>query len=329
MKRTLILQDTEVPKRSNALLEVNRRIYGEKNSESWLLAFSSDQEALPEGFDTIILVQDEGIVKEDARHICAIIIDLHEHHSFESILIPGTRVGRMVAPRIARRLGVGLVAEINDVIRHGEDLEFVRTAYSGNMLAGIVMKSDPPIILSIKPGIFSWELKSQVKSVVQHYEGEIESTSSLTPLERKQRTLSYDIRDSDVLISGGGGAKKAFPMLETLAKNLGGEVSASRKLVDQGIANRSIQVGQSGKIVSPRLYIAIGIDGAIQHVEGLQNVETILSVNISPDAPICSISDVVVVGEAKTFIEKLLQKIALYSEQTTFDQSTEDKGESE
>ena len=329
MKRTLILQDTEVPMRSNALLEVNRRIHGEKNSESWLLAFSSDQKSLPEGFDTIMLVQDEGIVKQDARHICAIIIDLHERHSFDTILIPGTWLGRMVAPRVARRMGVGLVAEINDVQRHGEDLEFVRTAYSGNVLAGIAMKSERPIILSIKPGIFSWELKSQVKTVVQHYEDKIASPSSLTLLERKQRPLSYDIRDSDVLISGGGGAKRAYPMLETLAKELGGEVSASRKLVDQGIANRSIQVGQSGKIVSPRLYIAIGIDGAIQHVEGLQNVETILSVNTSPDAPICSISDVVVVGEAKIVIEKLLQKLALYTEQRTPDQITKDRGESE
>ncbi len=117
MKRTLILQDTEIPKRSNALLEVNRRIYGEKkNNESWLLAFSSDQKKeLSEGFQKIILSQDEGNAKEDARYICAIIMDLHSRHAFDTILIPGTWLGRMVAPRLAKQLHVGLVAEINDV----------------------------------------------------------------------------------------------------------------------------------------------------------------------------------------------------------------------
>jgi electron transfer flavoprotein alpha subunit len=94
-----------------------------------------------------------------------------------------------------------------------------------------------------------------------------------------------------------------------LAETLGGTVSASRKLVDQGIAPRNIQVGQSGKIVSPKLYIALGINGAIQHVEGLRDIETIISVNTSAKAPICSLSDIVVEGDAKDFIEKLLLKI--------------------
>ncbi len=225
MKRTLILQDTEIPpKRSNALLEVNRRIYGEKNNESWLLAFSSDQKELSEGFQKIILSQDEGNAKEDARYICAIIMDLHSRHAFDTILIPGTWLGRMVAPRLAKQLHVGLVAEINDVQQKEETLEFIRTAYSGNVLAGIAMTSEPPIILSIKPGIFSWEPASLGGStVVEHYDQKITSPpSSLACLERKQRSVSYDIRSSEVLISGGGGAKRAYPMLETLAKTLGG-----------------------------------------------------------------------------------------------------------
>jgi electron transfer flavoprotein alpha subunit len=320
MKRTLILGDTGLPKRSNDLLEVSNRIYDGKKHESWLLAFSPDQENLPEGFERIILVQDEGNICEDARYICAIIMDLHSTYAFDAILIPGTWIGRMVAPRLAKRLQVGLVAEINDVKTRDDALEFVRTAYSGNILSGIAITSSPPIILSIKPGIFTWEQKSGVNTVIQNYTKKLQSPSSLTCVKRKQRPVSYDIRDSKVLVSGGGGAKRAYPLLETLAKALGGEVSVSRKLVDQGIANRTIQVGQSGKIVNPRLYIAIGIDGAIQHVEGLRNVETILSVNTHSDAPICSISDVVVVGDAKIFIEKLLQRIALENEGTIHDQ---------
>jgi len=112
-----------------------------------------------------------------------------------------------------------------------------------------------------------------------------------------------------VLVSGGGGVIGQFHHLERLACKLGGQVSASRKIVDHGIAPRSIQVGQSGKRVSPKLYIALGINGAVQHVEGLKQVGSIISVNLDRNAPICSLSDIVVEGDAVTFIEKLVKMI--------------------
>lgn len=107
----------------------------------------------------------------------------------------------------------------------------------------------------------------------------------------------------------GGGTARSFHKLESLADVLDGQVSASRKIIDKGIVSRSVQVGQSGKTVRPKLYMALGISGAIQHVEGLKNVENIIAVNTNRSAPICSLSDIVVEGDASEFIDKMVQRI--------------------
>lgn len=309
MKKTLVLQDTQQPQQSNALLEVAFRMYGKQYCKSWLLCYTTAQDSIIDGFDTVFVVEDGDQAVNDVRGICTSILSLHEKHHFDSILIPGTWVGRMVAPRLAKQLKVGLVAEINDIKHKDGSVEFIRTAYSGNVLAGISIESMPPVLLTIKTGIFSYKADGTPKATTLEYISAPTPYPTMKCLKRSPLGQSYDIRDSEVLISGGGGAKKAFFLLEALAKALHGEVSASRKLVDQGLAERNIQVGQSGKVVNPKLYVAVGIDGAIQHVEGLRDVETIISINIREDAPICSISDFVVVGDAKLCIEKLLKRI--------------------
>jgi electron transfer flavoprotein alpha subunit len=125
-------------------------------------------------------------------------------------------------------------------------------------------------------------------------------------------TLYYEVRGQGeplLMISGGGGVMRDFGLLNDLAEEMNAQVSASRKTVESGIAPRAIQVGQSGKTVSPRLYMALGINGSIQHIQGLKNVENIISVNTYHNAPIFSISDIAVEGDAKEFILKLIDKI--------------------
>ena len=164
-------------------------------------------------------------------------------------------------------------------------------------------------MMSVRPGVFIREGQGTLETEFHEYSRPVSRRTGIKRLEVKPRPRTYDIRECEVLVSGGGGVKKYFNELRRLADELGGQVSASRKIVDQGIAPRSIQVGQSGKTVNPRLYIALGIDGAIQHVEGLRNIETIISVNTSRMAPICSLSDIVVEGDAKEFIDRLTQRI--------------------
>jgi electron transfer flavoprotein alpha subunit len=134
------------------------------------------------------------------------------------------------------------------------------------------------------------------------------SGGSITVKDKKAKTIHYDIRETDVLISGGAGVDD-MKELEVLATLLKGDVSASRSVVDKGMVSRALQVGQSGKTVSPTLYIALGIHGALQHVEGLKDVSYIISVNTNRNAPICSISDIVVEGDALTFVQRLVKRI--------------------
>jgi electron transfer flavoprotein alpha subunit len=134
-------------------------------------------------------------------------------------------------------------------------------------------------------------------------------TPGLRLIERQEKSKTRDIRKSEVLISGGGGVVRDFHLLERLAEALHGMVAASRKVVDMGKAPRAIQVGQSGKIVSPRLYIALGISGSAQHVAGIRNAEYIISVNTDLQAPIFSMSDIVVEGDSRAFVEGLLKRI--------------------
>jgi len=134
-------------------------------------------------------------------------------------------------------------------------------------------------------------------------------------IERRERSQVRDIRDSAVLVAGGGGAVRDFHLLRRLATALNGMVAASRKAVDMGAAPREIQIGQSGKTVSPRLYIAIGISGSSPHVAGIRNAEYVISVNQDRHAPICSISDIVVEGDGQAFVEGLLDRIEASSTQ--------------
>jgi len=133
--------------------------------------------------------------------------------------------------------------------------------------------------------------------------------SGITLIGSREKPQVSDIRDSEILVSGGGGVLEQFSRLHDLSQVLHAQVAASRRVVDDGVASRKIQVGQSGKTVSPRLYLALGINGSTQHMEGLKNVEHLIAVNTNIDAPLCSQADVVVEGDAIEFIDRLLERI--------------------
>jgi electron transfer flavoprotein alpha subunit len=309
MKRVLIIQDTDCLGNSINLLTLVASMYDAQRYHVSLLAWVKDVTEAKGYFDHIITAPASLYRSMHLAGMCDVVEQLHHEHPYNSIIISATRIGRMLAPRLARRLHTGLVADVHNVQQDGDQLMMIRTAYSGNIMAKIVSAGTGPMMMSVHPDSFSYSKKPNRETTIGSFDGSIHSVSTLRVLHREKKQISYDIRNSDILISGGGGVKRFFPLLHQLADALGGDVSASRKLVDQGIAPRSIQVGQSGKFVSPQLYIALGINGAIQHVEGLQDIQTIISVNTNTQAPICSLSDIVVEGNAKDFIEKLLTRI--------------------
>ena len=315
MKKCLIYIEHNNYKNAADLVEVANQIYPDESFEVYGMMLHKDrsdiEEHLLDCFDYILRIQDKDVLEEDANVITNIIEEVYRKYDFDSILIPATFLGRMLAPRVAMRLHVGLTADVTAINYHNGLLEMVRPAFSGRIMAAIVKKGQGPIMLSVRQNVFHREKSWRRETKLINYQPTCDISSSFILMDKQEKKESYDISDSKVLISGGGGVESSFSKLDKLAKVLNGDVSASRMIIDKGIATRAIQVGQSGKTVSPKLYIAIGINGAIQHVEGLKNVEHIISVNLNSQAPICSLSDLVVQGDGAEFVDKLLARIEM------------------
>ncbi len=309
MKKTLIYLDVENHKNSIDLLAVAGQIFSHVDNETFGVAVNHDCVEAHGFFDKIIKVEDTHLLERDPMIVASLLEELHNRHRFDCILIPATVFGRMLAPRLAMKLKVGLVADVTAISHHGDVLEMVRPAFSGKIMAGIVKTGDGPIMMSVRQNVFSYMEEADRQTQVLDYRPATHRTSRLKLIETREKVQTYDIRESEVLVSGGGGTARSFHKLESLADVLDGQVSASRKIIDKGIVSRSVQVGQSGKTVRPKLYMALGISGAIQHVEGLKNVENIIAVNTNRSAPICSLSDIVVEGDASEFIDKMVQRI--------------------
>ncbi|QOX64852.1 electron transfer flavoprotein subunit alpha/FixB family protein [Anoxybacterium hadale] len=334
MKKVLIYYEQKQHKNSIELLAVARLIYGgtsadEEHTEAYetygvsLEPTGSEANGL---FDFLIQICGDSAQRErralapcqehdqdnspgcDALYMTSILAELQQEYQFDCILFPATHMGRMLAPRLAMRLQTGLVADVTDIRYKDGIMEIVRPAFSGKLMAGILSRT-APLMMSVRQNVFSYDPGRLTETRLISYTPKTASSEGLRLLKVREKEASKDIRDSDILISGGGGVMRDFKKLSDLAGELDALVSASRKTVDHGIAPRSIQVGQSGKTVSPKLYLALGINGSIQHIEGLKNVEYMIAVNTNKNAPICSISDIVVEGDAKEFINKLTEKI--------------------
>lgn len=310
MNKALLFLDAAEPAARAELLGAAHRLYGRSRYETWCVA--SDPRSL-EGADSPhrrIRVRGNGLGPGSAAGMAQALDDLHREVGFDAILFRGSRLAGVLAPRLAARLEAGLVTEVVDIRRDRSSVAFVRRVGGGQLLVRIASRPGRPRIVAIRPGAFPRESVRREATHTAVLSPSRSRTEPVVLVGRRPKDPRGDIRDAEILVAGGGGALGSFPELQKLAAALGGHVAASRRAVDLGVAARAIQVGQSGRTVSPRLYVAVGIDGAGQHIEGLRNIESIISVNTNRRAPICSISDVVVEGDATEFIERLCGRIA-------------------
>jgi len=306
----LVYFDGACPGSSTGLISAAELISGSCRCELYAVCVNCRPEGIATEFDYLIEINDKRIGHFDAPNIAAAIDALNALYGFDCILFPATFFGRIIAPRVAMRLKVGLTADVTMIRNDGGCVELIRPAFCGKSLARVVNRGGRPLMATVRPGVFGYERKGLKMAKTVHYEFSGFESPRIELVEQRETTTSRDIRDSSVLVSGGGGVAGSFGKLDELARCLGGMVSASRQLVDGGIARRAIQVGQSGKTVSPELYIALGIHGASQHMAGLKNVKSIIAVNTNRYAPICSQADIVVEGDAVEFIEKLCARIS-------------------
>lgn len=309
MKKVLIYFDYDHSENSLELLSVASKIYPNETFSIDAINPSNENQSLVGKVNTIYNCHTHKIDPYEYGTMAQWMVDLHLANNYHCILFPSCTHARVIAPRVAMRLEVGLVADITDIqFNHGK-LEIIRPAYGGKIMAAIECLREP-IMMSVRQNVFNQPIISSIKSQIIEYQFNEYTSNQIKFVNRvNKHDLIQDIRSSKILVSGGHGIEKDFNQIYELATELKAQVSASRKIVDQGLVSRKIQVGQSGKTVSPDLYIALGISGSTQHIEGLRNIETIISVNIDEQAPLNSIADIVVVGDANDFAKQLIQII--------------------
>ncbi|AGF49123.1 electron transfer flavoprotein subunit alpha/FixB family protein [Candidatus Kinetoplastidibacterium galati] len=238
----------------------------------------------------------------------------HSYHilkianNYTHIIFNDSFYGKSIAPKIAAKLDV---APISNVIKIISDNIFVRTMYSGSIIAN-VRCLDPIKILTLRSCSFSNEyIKDNMNNCADIENITISDNLGLSKLLKEERIVStdIDITEASVIVSGGRGlgSKENFNnLLVPLAKKLGAAIGATRVAVDEGYAPNSCQIGQTGKIVSPRLYLAIGISGSMQHLAGIKDSKTIVAINNDINAPIFNVSDYCLCGDLFDIVPKLL-----------------------
>lgn len=227
------------------------------------------------------------------------------------ILFGATSYGRSIAPRIAARFKTGLTADCTqlDINKETKILEQTRPAFGGNIMATIVCPNTRPQMATVRAGVFKNESDNPKLSPVVHEllcERKILRSTKLIDEIKKHSVES--IADANIIVSVGRGIgnQKNIELAEKLANLIGGKLGVSRPLVDIGWSEQNYQIGQTGYNVSPKLLIACGISGAIQHLSGITNAEKIIAINTDSEAPIFKIADYCIVGDCIEIIKELI-----------------------
>lgn len=265
------------------------------------------------GADTVLLAGNADPAQPDELQYTQILAALVRKYEPAVLLLGATAFGRSLAPRLAARLGTGLTADCTALAIDPETglLRQTRPAFGGNLMATIVCPDHRPQMATVRPKVFPAPVPDPEKTWTLITENTGETSRGFEWLERLAVSGDSDIGEADVLVSVGqgiGGAEN-IALAEKLARRLHGALASSRPLVDNGIMPYPRQVGQTGKTVSPRLYLALGISGAIQHMAGV-SAGTLVAVNTDPDAPIRGYADVFLPCDCGAFLRAALDLLA-------------------
>jgi len=274
------------------------------------------------GADVVYLAEDQRLAQYTTLPFAHVLTSLVRQRKPEIVLYGATPLGRDLAPRVASALRAGLTADCTDLQigsyesggrLYQRKLLQIRPAWGGNIIATIVSPDVLPQMATVREGVV------HVPEPVDGRRGMLievpvrldQEPEAVRILERTTHPRRVDLRAANIIVSGGYGmgSKENFALLEELASLLGGQVGASRAAVDAGFIHADHQVGQTGTTVRPKLYVACGISGAVQHRAGMEESGKILAINIDPDAPIFQIAHYGIVGDVREVLPRLIKAL--------------------
>ncbi len=277
---------------------------------------SEIEQLIAYGADKVYLIDDPALANRREDLYTGELVRLIQEHKPEIVIAGATSLGRAFIPRVAAILRAGLTADCTglDIDTEKRLLLQTRPTFGGNIMATIVCPARRPQMSTVRPRVFKKNRPdSGRKGQIIKLDFNREGTTSRTKLVNFVHDLTEAVKfeDADIIVSGGRGLGKAenFKLLEELAKVLGAALGSSRPPVDEGWIQYSHQIGQTGKTVCPKLYIACGISGAVQHLAGMQTSDVIVAINDDPNAPIFEVATYGIVGDLFKIVPMLIEKL--------------------
>ena len=323
-------EGTQVAEVSQELLTKGRKLADQLGVELHAVVAGTgikgkvEDQILPYGVDKLFAFDGEGLFPYTSAPHTDILVNLFKEEQPQICLMGATVIGRDLGPRVSSSLTSGLTAdctqlEIGDfddikTKKHYDNLLYqIRPAFGGNIVATIVNPEHRPQMATVRSGVMQkaiYEGKAKNEVVYPEVSKYVSPMAYVVKvLDHHVEAAKHNLKGSPIVVAGGYGmgSKEGFDMLFELAKVLHGEVGASRAAVDAGFCDSDRQIGQTGVTVHPKVYIACGISGQIQHIAGMQDSKFIISVNSDPDAPINRIADYVIVGTVEEVVPKLIK----------------------
>ena len=323
-------EGTQVAEVSQELLTKGRKLADQLGVELHAVVAGTgskgqvEDQILPYGVDKLFAFDGEGLFPYTSAPHTDILVNLFKEEQPQICLMGATVIGRDLGPRVSSSLTSGLTAdctqlEIGDfddikTKKHYDNLLYqIRPAFGGNIVATIVNPDHRPQMATVRSGVMQkavYEGKAKNEVVYPEVSKYVSPEAYVVKvLDHHVEAAKHNLKGSPIVVAGGYGmgSKEGFDMLFELAKVLHGEVGASRAAVDAGFCDTDRQIGQTGVTVHPKVYIACGISGQIQHIAGMQDSKIIISVNSDPDAPINKIADYVIVGTVEEVVPKLIK----------------------
>lgn len=266
----------------------------------------ADEAAKIAGVGKVHLADDAAYAHALAENVAPLIADLMGHH--DAFLAPATTTGKNIAPRVAALLDV---MQISDILSVEGPATFTRPIYAGNAIA-TVESGDAKLVITVRGTAFAKADATGGSGTVEAVSGPASAGTSSYLGSEIAKSERPELTSAKIIVSGGRALKDAETFKATifpLADKLGAAVGASRAAVDAGYVPNDYQVGQTGKIVAPQVYIAVGISGAIQHLAGMKDSKTIIAINKDEDAPIFQVADIGLVGDLFTLVPELTGKL--------------------